>query len=25
MDVGIGVGMVPGGIATVQVSFEEGK
>ena len=25
MDVGIGVGMVPGGIATVPVSFEEDK
>jgi hypothetical protein len=25
MDVGIGVGMVPGGIATVPVSFEEEK
>jgi heterotetrameric sarcosine oxidase gamma subunit len=25
MDVGIGVGLVPGGISTVPVSFEEGK
>ena len=25
MDVGIGLGLVPGGIATVPVSFEEGK
>ena len=25
MDVGIGVGMVPGGIATVPVSFEKDK
>jgi hypothetical protein len=25
MDVGIGVGLVPVGISTVPVSFEEGK
>ena len=25
MDVGIGIGLVPGGIATVPVSFDEGK
>ena len=25
MDVGIGIGMVPGGVATVPVSFEEDK